>query len=276
MTFNRFATIYVDDSNPMRERGKDARPSLTRRVIDKVVSRSANRFLGCITIAFLVSAQSMLVYGQVNAADTEATTGSIQGTVKYIADFQRPWRLGRYYIRNLKSGELAEAVVAISKRGLKGPDEKREPVTAVVDQKDFQFTPETTAIRVGDHVRFLNNDDHTHNVRTSHPKQSFNVSMPVGSEHTESFDAAGGIGQPYRIDCVFHTAMQSWIFVFDHPWFQVTAADGKFIMKNVPAGEYRFDAVHPAGHLRVRQTIQVAAGETTTLDIRLQPSTAKP
>ena len=213
---------------------------------------------------------------QENAADSPLTTGSIQGTVKYIADPQRPWRLGRYYIRNLKSGELAEAVVAISRRGLKGPDEKREPVTAVVDQKDFQFTPETTAIRGGDRVRFLNNDDHTHNVRTSHPKHSFNVSMPAGSEHTETFNAAGGISQPYRIDCVFHTAMQSWIFVFDHPWYQVTAADGKFHMKNVPAGEYRFDAVHPAGDLRIRQTIQVVTGETTTLDIRLQPITSKP
>ena len=70
--------------------------------------------------------------------------------------------------------------------------------------------------------------------------------------------------------------MQSWIFVFDHPWFQVTAANGKFLMDDVPAGEYRFETVHPAGDLRNRQTIQVVAGETTTLDIRLQPSTAKP
>ena len=228
------------------------------------------------TISFFMLMLPVLGVAQENAADSPLTTGSIQGTVKYIADSQRPWRLGRYYIRNLKSGELAEAVVAISRRGLKGPDEKREPVTAVVDQKDFQFTPETTAIRGGDRVRFLNNDDHTHNVRTSHPKQSFNVSMPVGSEHTETFKAAGGISQPYRIDCVFHTAMQSWIFVFDNPWYQVTAADGKFHMKNVPAGEYRFDAVHPAGDLRIRQTIQVVAGETTTLDIRLQPITSKP
>ena len=204
------------------------------------------------------------------------TTGTIQGTVKYFADPQHPWRLGRYYIRNAKSGELAEAVVAISGRGLNATDETREPVTVVVDQKDFQFTPETTAIRAGDHVRFLNSDDHAHNVRTSHPDFSFNVQMPVGSEHIETFKVAGGISQPYRIDCIFHSAMQSWIFVFDHPWFQVTAVEGSFLMKDVPAGEYRLDVVHPAGGLRHRQNIQVVAGKVSEVEIRMKPKTAEP
>jgi len=204
------------------------------------------------------------------------STGSIQGSVRYVANLQYPWRLGRYYIRNAKSGELAEAVVAISKRGLKATDEKRAPVTVVIDQKDFQFTPETTAIRVGDQVRFLNSDNHPHNVKSSHPDFSFNVTMPVGSEHTETFTTASGISQPYRIDCVFHSAMQSWIFVFDHPWFQVTTANGSFFLKNVPPGEYRLDAVHPAGNLLDSQTIQVVAGETSKIEIRMQPNQDKP
>ena len=49
--------------------------------------------------------------------------------------------------------------------------------------------------------------------------------MPVDSEHTETFKIASGTSQPYRIECVFHAAMQVWILVFDHPWYQVTAAD---------------------------------------------------
>jgi plastocyanin len=216
-----------------------------------------------------------LGFGQANSTENKAETGTIRGTVKYIADPQHPWRLGRYYIRNAKSGELAEAVIAISQRGLKPLDEKRDPITVVVDQKDFQFKPETTAIRVGDHVRFLNSDNHAHNVKTSHSDFSFNVTMPVGSEHTETFKVATGTSEPYRIDCVFHNSMQAWIFVFDHPWFYVTTADGSFVMKDVPAGEYRLEVVHPAGDLRERQTIQVVAGKVSNVEIRVQPKTTK-
>ena len=104
-------------------------------------------------------------FGQAATIESTDATGEIRGTVKYVADPQQPWRLGRYYIRNAKSGELAEAVVAISRRGLKAVDEKREPAIVVVDQINFQFTPETTAIKVGDHVRFLNSDNHAHNVK---------------------------------------------------------------------------------------------------------------
>lgn len=217
-----------------------------------------------------------LGFSQGTPTKNTTATGTIQGTVKYVSDPQHPWRLGRYYIRNVKSGELAEAVVAISKRGLKATAEEREPVTVVVDQKDFQFTPETTVIRVNDRVRFLNSDNHAHNVKSSHPKFSFNVTMPVGSEHTETFSVASGIIQPFRIDCVFHSEMQAWVFVFDHPWYQVTEADGKFLLNNIPAGEYRLDAFHPAGALRYREAIQVVAGATSKVEIRLQPNRVKP
>jgi len=217
----------------------------------------------------------VLAFGQATSTENKAATGTIRGTVKYIADPQHPWRLGRYYIRNAKTGELAEAVIAISQRGLKAPNENREPVTVEVDQKDFQFKPETTAIRVGDQVRFLNSDSHAHNVKTNHADFSFNVTMPVGSKHTETFKVASGTSQPYRVDCVFHDSMQAWIFVFDHPWFHVTTADGNFVMKDVPAGEYRLDVVHPAGDLRYRQTIQVVAGEVSDIEIRMQPKTTK-
>ena len=198
---------------------------------------------------------SGLVFGQEKPIEKAVATGTVRGKVTYVADPKRPWRLGRYYIRNAKTGELAEAVVAITARGLKAPDQVREVETPVVDQKDFQFTPETLAIRAGDRVRFLNSDDHTHNVKTSHPEHSFNVTMPVGSEHVETFKTATGIKQPFLIDCVFHSAMRSWIFVFDHPWFQVTGKDGSFSLENVPEGEYRLEVVHPAGSLRTRQSI---------------------
>ena len=221
------------------------------------------------TVLVVMVLFSGLVFGQEKPVEKAVSTGTIRGQVTYVANPKRPWRLGRYYIRNAKTGELAEAVVAITDRGLKTTDQVREVTTMDVDQKDFQFTPETLAIRVGDRVRFLNSDDHTHNVKTSHPVHSFNVTMPVGSEHFETFKTATGIKQPFLIDCVFHSAMRSWIFVFDHPWFQVTGKDGSFSLENVPPGEYRLEIVHPAGGLRTRQSIQVVAGKTVDVEVKL-------
>jgi plastocyanin len=229
-----------------------------------------------IHVALSIFGHGVSIGGETLEQAASESTGTVRGTVVYVADPAHPWRLGRYYIKNAKSGQLAEAVVAISNRGLKSTDEDREPVTVVVDQKDFQFTPETTAIRAGDRVRFLNSDNHAHNVKTSDSKWSFNVTMPVGSEHSETFKSAGGITRPYRIDCVFHSAMRAWIFVFDHPWFQVTTADGSFVLENVPAGEYRLEVAHPAGGLRHRETIEVVAGKTLEVEIQLHPNVDKP
>jgi plastocyanin len=198
-------------------------------------------------------------------------TGMITGKVIYRTDPKQPWRLGRYYIKNAGTGELAEAVVAIAGKGLKSPETSREPQTATIDQKDFQFTPETLAIRAGDRIKFVNSDAQVHNVQTSHARQSFNVNMQPGGEHVQPFPSAGGIRQPYRVGCAFHGAMRSWVFVFDHPWFQVTEADGTFRLSDIPAGEYRLEVSHPAGDLHASRTMTVKAGESVAIDVTLTP-----
>lgn len=198
-------------------------------------------------------------------------TGTVRGTVIYQADPQRPWRLGRYYIKDAKAGRLAEAVVALTDRDLPTSPPAPLPATLTVDQKDFQFTPETSAIRAGDQVRFLNSDNHTHNVKTAHPRYSFNVTMPVDSAHVEKFEFAGGLNQPYQIDCALHSAMRAWIYVFDHPWYFVTGTDGRFELQQVPPGKYRLEVAHPAGGLRQRASVEVVAGQTVEIELRLDP-----
>src|SRR4051812_31094161 len=81
-----------------------------------------------------------------------AQNGTVEGVVTYQADTSRPWRYARYYVKQAKSGELAEAVVAIRAKAVAESD--RQPRTVVVDQQNFQFTPETVAIRRGDSIKF--------------------------------------------------------------------------------------------------------------------------
>jgi plastocyanin len=200
-------------------------------------------------------------------------TGTVEGVVTYQPDPARPWRYARYYVKDRKTGRLAEAVVALNGPGLK-VDADRDPPkapAATIDQKDFQFVPETVAVRAGDRVKFTNSDPGTHNVQTFNELGSFNVNMPAGGEHVETFKQAGGVHRPFRIGCVYHSAMRAWVFVFDHPHFQITAAGGRFELKDVPEGKYTLELAHPAGLLRWGQEIEVKPGQTTHVDIALSP-----
>jgi plastocyanin len=204
-------------------------------------------------------------------AAAKAKTGTIAGTVFYQADPKRRWRQGRYYIADPAGGQLAEAVVALVGKDLGKSEAAARPATTVIDQKNFQFTPETVAIRAGDRVKFLNSDKELHNVNVFHKLHSFNVNMPPGGEHFERFEHANDIRRPYRLGCVYHGAMRGWIYVFDHPFYQLTRRDGRYRLENVPPGKYRLEMVHPAGQLRWSEVIEVTAGQVTRKDIRVSP-----
>jgi plastocyanin len=202
----------------------------------------------------------------------EAPVGStLSGRIRYKADEARPWPLGRYYING---GMMAEAVVALEGAGLPaGP--AAEPRTVWMDQKDFQFVPETIALRAGDSVRFTNSDEALHNVLTFQGPAPFNVNLPQGREHVQPFASGKGLEQPIQLACVFHGAMRGWIFVFPHPYFALTAKDGRFKFEHVPPGEYRLHVMHPAGELDWQQSVTVKKGEPAEIEVVLSPDQKK-
>jgi len=195
--------------------------------------------------------------------------GAVEGTVTYSADPKRPWRYARFYIKQSKTGELAEAVVALRARPVESAP--RTPQTIVIDQKNFQFTPETVVIHRGDSVKFTNSDEATHNVFSKSDLSNFNVATPSRGDHTERFDRAGGVRKPITIGCVFHSAMHANIFVFDHPWYALTPTDGTYRLADVPPGQYELEMLHPSGALHWRQRVDIKAGERLRIDIRVSP-----
>lgn len=233
-----------------------------------MITKFRNRFLNRCCLASILFAACV----PADAAEQEATpVGTVKGTVTYKADASRPWQFGRYYIARRKTGELAEAVVCLSGSSLKKLPAPKEPMTWKIDQKDFRFIPETVAIRAGDRVKFLNNDPQLHNVNSRSDIKPLDISVKPGGEIIETFPRAGNLRQPITIGCKLHSVMKSWIFVFDHPFYVVTGAEGQFEFKDVPAGEYRLECAHPAGGLRWSQKITVKAGETLSSEIVLSP-----
>ena len=212
---------------------------------------------------------SITIVSVSNAATS--ATGTIEGTVIYEADPKRRWRYSRYYVKDRKKGHLAEAAVGLRSTKLKKLAPPAEPKEISIDQKQTRFIPETVAIRSGDSVRFTNSDPFIHNVHTSNPLCRFDDSFKTGQSFSQTFTRSGGIHQPIVLGCRFHSVMQAWVFVFDHPWFRLTATDGRFRLKNIPPGTYQLKMAHPAGDLKWSQRVEVKAGETVTINIRVSP-----
>jgi hypothetical protein len=66
------------------------------------------------------------IAGAEDVAVKTAAAGAIDGAVTYRPDSKRPWRYARYYVKHAKTGELAEAVVALRK-GLKSDGSRSRP-----------------------------------------------------------------------------------------------------------------------------------------------------
>lgn len=199
-----------------------------------------------------------------------AAFGTIDGTIVY-RDPKHAWRYARYYVKHPKSGELAEAVVALDGRALKRFQGKNETSVTTIDQKEMRFVPETVAIRAGSQVRFTNSDPQTHNISAADPRRRFSETIAKGRHAVQEFPRATGIRLPLAIGCSIHSQMQGWIYVFDHPYFRVTTADGHFHMDHVPPGKYRLEVAHAAGNLIASRTVEIKPGETTHAELILTP-----
>ena len=209
--------------------------------------------------------------GSLKAEDAESETGTIEGRVIYHADAKRRWRYSRYYVKDQKLGHLAEAAVSVSSPALRRLKTNRKPATHKIDQTNFRFVPETTVIRTGDFVHFHNSDRGVHNVRASNTIEPFSSNIGNGGVLKRQFNDRLGVLKPVQIGCVFHSAMQAWIFVFPHPYYALTKEDGKFRLSGIPEGSYTLQMAHPGGGLRWSKRVKVTAGKTLKLDIGVSP-----
>lgn len=138
-----------------------------------------------------------------------------------------------------KEGALANAFVYI-KQGLEGKQFEPPAAPAVIDQKGCWFGPHVLGLQVGQTLKVTNSDPLTHNI---HPlpehNRDWNQSQPPNAEPFER-----RFTQPevmIRVKCNIHGWMYAWIGVVAHPYFAVTGADGAFVLRNVPPGNYTLE-----------------------------------
>jgi plastocyanin len=159
-------------------------------------------------------------------------------------------------------GGLSNAIVYVSD-GLGDRTFPVPPEPVVLQQKGCLYNPRVVALRTGQKLDVVNDDDTTHNI---HPipnnNREWNKTQPHGVPIEESF-AREEI--PITVKCNVHPWMRGYIAVFKHPFFAVTPKSGSFELKDLPPGTYTIKVwQEKLGTLS--QSVTVGAGESKTLD----------
>ena len=83
------------------------------------------------------------------------------------------------------------------------------------------------------------------NVQLPVPDGQFDsgIQTPIESDQSWSLNTAELSPGDYHY-CQIHPWMQAYLGVYDHPYFMVTDADGRFTLKDVPPGTYVVEAWH--------------------------------
>jgi Carboxypeptidase regulatory-like domain len=164
-------------------------------------------------------------------------------------------------------GELKDAFVWIKEGITKEYPAPAEPV--MLDQVGCMYKPHVFGLQIGQKLVIKNSDPTMHNI---HPlpmeNKEFNLAQPVQGMTTEKTFTKLEVA--IKVKCDVHPWMFAYCAVVPHPFFAVTGDDGRFTIKNLPAGEYTVQVWHKRlGKKEVK--IKVAEGETKTADFVLEP-----
>jgi len=175
--------------------------------------------------------------------------------------------------------ELADVIVMLKGVAPKAADASAAPV--VMDQKGCLYVPQIVALQAGQKLVVKNSDPSTvpmHNIHINpvpgpnYDAYSMKISQPQmsgGADLTYNFSAPENF---MKFQCDVHPWMFAWVTVVDNPYFAVTGKDGKFTIKNVPAGKYKIVALHrkaaPTGLEKEVEVKDSGASVDFTLEVK--------
>ena len=154
---------------------------------------------------------------------------------------------------------LADAVAFLESREARSAS--RPAQGAEMAQMGKQFDPRVLVVPVGTSVQFPNRDTVRHHVYSFSPAKPFELKLYTGSAaNPVVFDKTGVA----VLGCNIHDNMTAWVVVVETPYYGRSAAPGKVVLANVPAGSYSLRVWHPAlalGAPTLEQPLVVGTGE---------------
>lgn len=178
-------------------------------------------------------------------------------------------------VRDNKGQPVADAVVSLTPLAPAAnagadtgaiPALPRAPVEIV--QRDQEYIPYVTVIRVGTQVEFPNADDIQHHIYSVSKAKRFEKPLYApGSREAVLFDQPGIV----TLGCNIHDWMVAYVVVLATEHFAKTDADGVAVVSAAP-GTYRLELWHP----RLTKSVQEEFTVTATPGARDFTLTLKP
>jgi plastocyanin len=117
--------------------------------------------------------------------------------------------------------------------------------TVEIDQPCCAFIPHALAVREGQTLVVKNSSPIPHNVNYSgSPKRNPGANFLVPAGTAKNVDDLKADRLPLNVSCNIHPWMKAVIRVYDHPYYALTDAEGKFEIKNAPVGQFKLFVWH--------------------------------
>jgi len=141
---------------------------------------------------------------------------------------------------------------------------------AIIDQIGCQYIPHVQAAMAGQKVVILNSDPTLHNINCKPKKnKAFNKGLPAKGMMINKVFTKSELGIPLK--CDVHPWMTGFLHILDNPYFAVSDVQGRFEIKNLPAGKYILETVHEDKKIKpVRFEVQVKADTSHRADVTVK------
>lgn len=223
-----------------------------------------------------------------------ANAGAIQGTVHYAKTPAKPIEIDmsqdpacamapanyseEYVVNN---GGFANVFIYV-KDGL-GNKVYAAPAQPVdIDQKGCRYIPHVVGVMAGQPVRITNSDPTMHNVNiapANSANQGVNLSQgPVSGQNQPQNEVTFRAAElMIPVHCNMHPWMEAYINVAPNPFFAVSDASGRYMIKGLPPGTYTVVADQEQLGQKIA-TVTVGAQQTATQDFTYGngPGTTQP